>query len=171
MTAKALGIQLDFRRLIKYYGDDLVRAYYYTAIVENPREEYAAVKPLVDWLCYNDYSVITKQAKVFTDGNTGVVKIKGNMDCELTVDALELAYAGGMTDAVFFTGDGDFRALLLALQRRGVRNTVVSTIQTQPPMVADELRRVADKFVDLTERAEDWKFNGENPKRKPTKYG
>jgi uncharacterized LabA/DUF88 family protein len=50
---------------------------------------------------------------------------------------------------VLFSGDGDFRALVEALQRSGVRVTVISTIAVQPPMIADELRRQADVFTDL----------------------
>ena len=43
------------------------------------------------------------------------------------------------------------RPLVEAVQRRGVRVTVVSTISSQPPMIADELRRQADVFTDLVE--------------------
>lgn len=150
-TSKALGIDVDYKRLLNYYGDNLVRVYYYTAIIEG--EEYTSIRPLIDWLGYNGYSVVTKPAKQFVDPLTGRTKTKGNMDCELTVDALELA--GSITDAVFFTGDGDFKALLMAMQRRGVRNTVVSSIETKPPMCADELRRVADTFIDLAVMVKD----------------
>lgn len=52
---------------------------------------------------------------------------------------------------VLFSGDGDFRSLVEALQRRGVRVTVVATASSQPPMIADELRRQADVFTDLVE--------------------
>jgi uncharacterized LabA/DUF88 family protein len=75
--------------------------------------------------------------------------VKGNMDIELAVHAMELA--GHIDQMVLFSGDGDFRSLVEAVQRRGVRVTVVSTISSQPPMVADELRRQADAFVDLVE--------------------
>jgi uncharacterized LabA/DUF88 family protein len=71
------------------------------------------------------------------------------MDIELAVDAMELAEH---IDQLFLlSGDGNFRSLVAAVQRRGVRVTVVSTIATQPPMVADDLRRQADAFVDLRE--------------------
>src|SRR5262249_54854556 len=76
-------------------------------------------------------------------------KVKGNMDIELAVDAMEIA--GSIDHMVLFSGDGDFRSLVEAVQRRGVRVTVVSTISTQPPMVADELRRQADVFLDIVE--------------------
>jgi uncharacterized LabA/DUF88 family protein len=111
-------------------------------------QEYSSIRPLIDWLDYNGYRVVTKPAKEFTD-SSGRRKIKGNMDIELAIDALELApYIDHM---VLFSGDGDFRSLVEAMQRRGVRVTVVSTIQTQPPMVSDELRRQADEFLDLVQ--------------------
>src|ERR687894_436788 len=117
---------------------------YYTALVED--QEYSSIRPLIDWLDYNGYRVVTKPTKEFVD-STGRRKVKGNMDIELAIDALELApYIDHM---VLFSGDGDFRSLVEAMQRRGVRVSVVSTITTQPPMVADELRRQADEFVDL----------------------
>jgi uncharacterized LabA/DUF88 family protein len=145
-TTKTLGFDIDYKRLLKEYGSRgyLVRAFYYTALVED--QEYSSIRPLIDWLDYNGYRVVTKPAKEFVD-SMGRRKVKGNMDIELAIDALELAPY--MDHMVLFSGDGDFRSLIEALQRRGVRVSVVSTISTQPPMVADELRRQADEFVDL----------------------
>ena len=121
-----------------------MRAFYYTALIED--QEYSSIRPLIDWLDYNGYRVVTKPTKEFVD-STGRRKVKGNMDIELAIDALELApYINHM---VLFSGDGDFRSLVEAMQRRGVRVSVVSTISSQPPMVADELRRQADEFVDI----------------------
>src|SRR5471032_3327998 len=139
-AARALGFDIDYRRLLKVFRDKgrLVRAYYYTALVED--QEYSPIRPLIDWLDYNGYSMVTKPTKEFTDA-MGRRKIKGNMDIELTVDAMRLAES--VDHIVLFTGDGDFRALAAALQLRGRRVSVVSTLQTQPPMVADELRRQA----------------------------
>ena len=71
------------------------------------------------------------------------------MDIELAVTAMEMATH--IDHMVLFSGDGDFRSLVEAVQRQGVRVSVVSTVATQPPMVADELRRQADEFVDLTQ--------------------
>jgi uncharacterized LabA/DUF88 family protein len=145
-TTKTLGFDIDYRRLLKEFQARgyLVRAFYYTAVIED--QEYSSIRPLVDWLDYNGYRVVTKPAKEFTDA-TGRRRIKGNMDIELAIDALELA--PHMDHAVLFSGDGDFRSLVEALQRRGVRVSVVSSVQTQPPMVADELRRQADEFIEL----------------------
>jgi uncharacterized LabA/DUF88 family protein len=145
-TAKTLGFDIDYKRLLKEFQSRgfLVRAFYYTAMVED--QEYSSIRPLIDWLDYNGYRVVTKPAKEFTD-STGRRKVKGNMDIELAIDALELSpYIDCM---VLFSGDGDFRSLVEAMQRRGVRVTVVSTVSTQPAMAADELRRQADEFVDL----------------------
>ena len=145
-TAKSLGFDIDYKRLLKEFQTRgrLIRAFYYTALVED--QEYSSIRPLIDWLDYNGYAVVTKPAKEFTD-SLGRRKIKGNMDIELAVDAMEMA--DHLDHIVLFSGDGDFRSLVEALQRKGVRVSVVSTVTTQPPMVADELRRQADEFIDL----------------------
>ncbi len=147
-TAKALGFDIDYKRLLREFQSrgNLLRAFYYTAVIED--QEYSSIRPLIDWLDYNGYSVVTKATKEFVD-QTGRRKIKGNMDIELAVDAMELA--GHIDQMVLFSGDGDFRSLVEAMQRRGVRVIVVSTISSQPPMVADELRRQADQFIDIVE--------------------
>ena len=147
-SAKSLGFDIDYKRLLKEFQAKgrLIRAFYYTALVDD--QEYSSVRPLVDWLDYNGYSVVTKPTKEFVD-STGRRKVKGNMDIELAVNAMELAEH--IEQMVLFSGDGDFRPLVEAVQRRGVRVTVVSTISSQPPMIADELRRQADVFIDLVE--------------------
>jgi uncharacterized LabA/DUF88 family protein len=145
-TSKSLGFDIDYRKLLKEFQSRglLVRAFYYTALVED--QEYSSIRPLVDWLDYNGYTVVTKPAREFTDA-AGRRKIKGNMDIELAVDAMELA---PHVDQMFlFSGDGDFRSVVEAVQRKGVRVSVISTVTTQPPMVADDLRRQADEFIDL----------------------
>lgn len=145
-ATKALNADLDFRKLVDLYGREavLVRAYYYTAVIEG--EEFSPIRPLVDWLGYNGFSVVTKPAKRFTDAH-GQTRTKGNMDIEIAVDMLE--FAPHIDHAVLFSGDGDFRRLVQAVQAKGVRVTVVSTTKTQPPQIADELRRQADAFVEL----------------------
>jgi uncharacterized LabA/DUF88 family protein len=145
-TAKALGFDIDYRRLLTEFQSRgmLVRASYYTATFED--QDYSSIRPLIDWLDYNGYTVVTKTAKEFLDAS-GRRKLKGNMDIELAVDAMELA--AHIDQMILFSGDGDFRSLVAAVQRRGVRVTVVSTIATQPPMIADDLRRQADVFTDL----------------------
>ncbi len=147
-AAKALGFDIDYKRLLKEFQNrgTLLRAFYYTAIIED--QEYSALRPLTDWLNYNGYAVVTKPAKEFVDAS-GRRKVKGNMDIELAVNAMELAEH--IDQMVLFSGDGDFRPLVEAVQRRGVHVTVVSTLVSQPPMIADELRRQADVFTDLTE--------------------
>lgn len=149
-TSKAIGIDIDYRRLLAEFQAKayLLRAYYYTALVED--QEYSSIRPLIDWLDYNGFTVVTKPAKEFTD-STGRRKIKGNMDIELTVDALDMA--AHYDHMVLFSGDGDFTALVAALQRRGKRVTVVSTLSTPTPMIADDLRRQADFFMDVADLA------------------
>jgi uncharacterized LabA/DUF88 family protein len=147
-TAKSLGFDIDYKRLLKEFQSRgrLVRAFYYTALVED--QEYSSIRPLIDWLDYNGYAVVTKPTKEFVD-SLGRRKVKGNMDIELAVDAMEMSEH--LDQLVLFSGDGDFRSLVEAVQRKGVRVSVVSTITTQPPMVADELRRQADEFIDLVQ--------------------
>jgi len=145
-ASKTLGFDIDYRKLLKAFQKRgyLLRAYYYTALVED--QEYSSIRPLIDWLDYNGYKVVTKAAKEFTD-STGRRKIKGNMDIELAIDAMELTDV--VDHFVIFSGDGDFRSLVEALQRRGRKVSVVSTLSTQPPMISDELRRQSDHFIDL----------------------
>jgi uncharacterized LabA/DUF88 family protein len=147
-TCRALGFDVDYKRLLKEFRchGTLLRAFYFTTIIED--QEYTSVRPLIDWLDYNGYTVVTKLTKEFIDAS-GRRKVKGSMNIELAVRAMELA---DHIDRMFlFSGDGDFRPLLEAVQRRGVHVTVVSTIVSQPPMMADDLRRQADTFIDLAE--------------------
>lgn len=145
-AARGLGFDIDYKRLLELFRSKgiLVRAFYYTALLED--QEYSPLRPLIDWLDYNGYSVVTKPAKEFTD-STGRRRVKGNMDIELAVDAMDLA--DKIDHLVLFSGDGDFRRLVDAIQRKGKRVTVVSTIRSAPPMISDELRRQADQFIDL----------------------
>ncbi|MEO5372875.1 MAG: NYN domain-containing protein [Alphaproteobacteria bacterium] len=147
-AARALGFDIDYKRLLEVFASKgrLIRAFYYTALVED--QEYSPIRPLVDWLDYNGYTMVTKPTKEFTD-SSGRRKIKGNMDIELAIDVMEMA--PHLDHIVLFSGDGDFRRLVEAVQRKGLRVTVVSTVRSQPPMVADELRRQADTFVELLE--------------------
>ena len=150
-ASRNLGFDVDYKNLLAHFRrqGDLVRAYYYTALLET--DEYSPLRPLVDWLGYNGYAVVTKPAKEFTDA-TGRRRVKGSVDIEMAVDALDLA--PHLDHVVLFSGDGDLRRLVESVQRRGLRVTVVSTIRTQPAMIADELRRQADAFVDLADLAE-----------------
>ena len=145
-AARALGFDIDYKRLLKLFASKglLIRAFYYTALVED--QEYSPIRPLVDWLDYNGYTMVTKPTKEFTDAS-GRRKLKGNMDIELAIDVMEMAEH--LDHVVIFSGDGDFRRLVEAVQRNGRRVTVVSTVRPQPPMVADELRRQADNFIEL----------------------
>ena len=145
-TSRSLGFDIDYRRLLAHFQKRgyLLRAYYYTALVED--QEYSSIRPLIDWLDYNGYKVVTKPAKEFTDAS-GRRKIKGNMDIELAIDAMELSDV--VDHYVIFSGDGDFRSLVEALQRRGRKVSVISTMASQPPMISDDLRRTADHFIDL----------------------
>ena len=145
-AARSLGFEIDYKRLLQLFQTKgrLIRAFYYTALIED--QEYSPIRPLVDWLDYNGYTMVTKPLKEFTDAY-GRRKVKGNMDIELAIDMLEMS--DRLDHIVLFSGDGDFRRLVEAVQRKGVRVSVGSSIRTQPPMVADDLRRQADTFIDL----------------------
>ena len=147
-AAKGLGFDIDYRRLLALFAakGQLLRAYYYTAVIED--QEFSPLRPLVNWLDYNGFTVVTKPAKEQVDA-TGRRRIKGNMDLELAVDMME--QAAHINHAVLFSGDGDFKPVVAAVQRRGVRVTVVSTLKSQPPMIADELRRQADSFIEFAD--------------------
>jgi uncharacterized LabA/DUF88 family protein len=147
-TAKTLGFDIDYKRLLEEFQSrgTLLRAVYYTAIAED--QEYTSLRPLIDWLDYNGFTVVTKAAKEFIDAS-GRRKVRRNMDIELAVDAMELAER--INEMVLFSGNGDFRSLVEAMQSHGVSVTVISSVATRPPMIADELRRQADVFTDLTE--------------------
>ena len=150
-TARALGFDIDYKRLLEMFTEEvrLIRAFYYTAMHED--QEYSPIRPLIDWLDYNGYTMVTKPTKEFTD-SAGRRRIKGNMDIELAIDVMEMAET--LNHIILFSGDGDFRRLVEAVQRKGLRVTVVSTIRSQPPMIADELRRQADNFIELQDLQE-----------------
>jgi uncharacterized LabA/DUF88 family protein len=147
-TAKSLQFDIDYKRLLGFFRkrSRLVRAIYYTALMEDA--EYSPLRPLIDWLDSNGYKVVTKPAKEYTD-SLGRRKVKGNMDIELAIDVMQLAE--NLDHIVLFSGDGDFRSLVAAVQTKGRRVSVVSTLVTRPPMVADELRRQADQFIELAD--------------------
>jgi uncharacterized LabA/DUF88 family protein len=167
-AARALDFDIDYRKLLSWAASKgrLVRAFYYTALVED--QDYSPIRPLVDWLDYNGYTMVTKQAKEFTDSQ-GRRKIKGNMDIELAIDVMEMAES--LDHIILFSGDGDFRKLIEAVQRKGVRVTVVSTVRSSPPMVADELRRQADTFIDLEDLMDDIGRDGLRPSARREQRG
>ncbi len=145
-ASKSLGFDIDYKLLRGEFMSrgKFLRAYYYTTLLVN--DEYSPIRPLVDWLHYNGFNVVTKTAKEYAD-SMGRRKVKGNIDMELAVDAMELAPR--VDHIVIFSGDGDFRPLVESMQRQGVRVSVVSTTRSQPPMMSDELRRQADNFIEL----------------------
>jgi uncharacterized LabA/DUF88 family protein len=149
-AAKGLNFDIDYRKLLDEFRNHgrLVRAYYYTALVED--QDFSPIRPLVDWLDYNGYTLVTKPAKEYTDAS-GRRRFKGDMDVELAVDLLQAA--AFIDHAFLFSGDGDFLAAIEAVQRKGMRVSVVSTIKSSPPMASDDIRRAADNFLDLADLA------------------
>ncbi len=147
-AAKGLAFDIDYRKLLEEFGKRgrLIRACYYTALVED--QDFSPIRPLVDWLDYNGYTMVTKPAREYTDA-TGRRRFKGDMDVEIAVDMIQ---AAAYADHLFlFSGDGDFLPVIDALRRRGIRTSVVSTIKSNPPIASDDLRRAADNFIDLAD--------------------
>ena len=149
-AARNLGFDIDYKSLLaKAQGAcKLIRASYYTAIQEDRDQDYSPLRPLVDWLDYNGYTMVTKTTREFTD-QQGRKRFKGSTDIELVVDMLLLA--DRLDHVVIFSGNGDFKRAIEALQQKGVRVSVVSTVKSSPPMASDELRRQADNFIDLAD--------------------
>ncbi|TRO94474.1 NYN domain-containing protein [Glycocaulis profundi] len=147
-AARGLDFDIDYRKLLDEFRKRgrLIRANYYTALLEN--EEYSPIRPLIDWLDYNGFRIITKPAKEYTD-DSGRRRVKGDMDVEIAVDMMEAA--AYLDHILLFSGDGDFRKVVDAVQRKGVRVSVVSTLKSSPPMASDDLRRQADAFIDLVD--------------------
>jgi uncharacterized LabA/DUF88 family protein len=145
-AARALQFDIDYKKLLELFRvkSSLVRAYYYTVLIED--QEYSPIRPLVDWLDYNGYTLVTKPAKDYTDPS-GRRRIRNSIDVELAIDMLDTC--DRIDHIVLFSGDGGYRRAIEAVQRRGVRVTVVSTVKSSPPMAADEVRRQADNFIDL----------------------
>lgn len=147
-AAKGLAFDIDYRKLLEEFRKRgrFIRASYYTALLED--QDFSPIRPLVDWLDYNGFSVVTKPAKEYTDAN-GRRRFKGDMDVEIAVDLMEAA--GALDHAFLFSGDGDFVPAVAAVKRAGMRVTIVSTIKSTPPMAADEIRRAGDNFLDLAD--------------------
>ena len=168
-TAKALDFDIDYKKLLLLFKSKatLVRAYYYTVLIED--QEYSPIRPLVDWLDYNGYTLVTKPAKEFTD-STGRRRIRNSIDVELAVDVMEVA--GKVDHIVLLSGDGGYRRLIEAVQRLGTRVTVISTVSVSPPMAADEIRRQADNFIDLVSLRDDIsrQHSGTRPARSDNEY-
>jgi uncharacterized LabA/DUF88 family protein len=163
-AARALGFDMDYKSLLAKArtASQLVRAYYFTSIQEDREQDYSPLRPLVDWLDYNGYTMVTKLAREFTDA-TGRKRFKGSTDIELAVEMMALAPR--IDHMILFSGNGDFRRAIEAVQAQGVRVSVVSTIKSQPPMASDELRRQADRFFDLAELEKEIGRTGGPPKR------
>lgn len=165
-SARNLGFDMDYKSLLAKSRDNsqFVRAYYYTAMQDERGQDFSPLRPLVDWLDYNGYTMVTKTSREFTDAQ-GKKRFKGSIDIELTVDLLTLS--SQIDHAIIFTGNGDFRRAIEAAQAAGVKVSVVSTMKSSPPMASDELRRQADMFIDLVDLEKDIGRSG-GQKRSPS---
>jgi uncharacterized LabA/DUF88 family protein len=163
-VARNLGFEVDYKNLLGVFRRQarILRASYYTALLDT--DDYSPLRPLVDWLGYNGYHVVTKPAREYTDA-AGRRRVRGDIGIELAVDVMTLAPR--LDHAIIFAGDGDLRRLVEATQQLGVRVSVVSTIRTSPGMIADELRRQADQFIDLADLANEVARRQVEPRPRP----
>lgn len=148
-TARNLNVDIDYRRMLTSFVGEayLLRAHYYTAMADD--QEFSSLRPLIDWLDYNGFQITTKPMREFTDNHGQKRRVRPSLDVDLTVDAMTLADT--INHIVLFSGDGQYLALVEALQKKGVKVTVVSSLKTTPSMVSDDLRRTADHFLDLAD--------------------
>lgn len=148
-TACALDITVDWKLLHQEISRQcrLMQALYFTTLPKGEDEhDHIAAKPTLDWMEYNGWTVCTKPGRAFVD-HDGRRKIKGNTDVELAVAAMKLTPHVG--HIVLCTGKADYVPLVAYLQETGTRVTVLSSKAVSPPMIADDLRRKADDFIDL----------------------
>lgn len=118
---------------------------YYTALP--PRGGDAPIYKLMDYLAFNGYIVKSKQVSEFDNGD-GDIRRKGNMDVEMAVDTMALLPR--MKRLILCSGDGDFCALVDAVQNVGVHVTAVSTVD----VTASALRRQVNRYLDIRDVAE-----------------
>ena len=163
-TARSLNIDIDYRRMLNSFAGDayLLRAHYYTALADD--QEFSSLRPLIDWLDYNGFHITTKPMREFTDNNGQRRRVRPGLDVDLTVDAMTLC--DEVNHIVLFSGDGNYRPLVEALQKRGRKVSIVSSLKTNPSMVSDELRRQADHFLDLADLVDRL---GRDPSERPAR--
>lgn len=148
-TARSLNVDIDYRRVLSSFVGDayLLRANYYTALADD--QEFSSLRPLMDWLDYNGFHITTKPMREFTDNSGQRRRVRPSLEVDLTVDAMTLC--DEVNHVVLFTGDGAYRPLVEALQKRGRKVSVISSLKTNPSMISDDLRRQADHFLDLAD--------------------
>lgn len=143
---RSLDVEIDYQALRSIFADAgyLVQARYYTTILND--QLYSPLRPLIDWLSYNGFIVVTRTMKAGQDSEQ-CRRLDHGIVVALAVDAIEIS--SRLDHVILFTGNGDFLRLVQLLQRRTVRTTVVGTVNGPSSMSSDELRRQADTFVDL----------------------
>lgn len=131
---------------------DIVGMFYFTALP--PKEVQSPIRAIMDHIQYHGWTIVSKETKTY--GGT----VKGNMDVEIVVQAW--AMWEHFTDLILFSGDGDFTSMVSELQRRGRRVTAVSIHErgSDSSMMADELRRQVNKFIDLRDIKDYIKMDG-----------
>lgn len=142
-----LEFDIDYKKLMTEFArrGRLARASYFTTILEDTKE-YCPMRPLIDWLGFNGFALRTKPARVFYD-ESGNKRVKRSMLVEIAMEAMELA--DHVDHIVIFSGDGDLRAAVEAVQRKGVRVSICSSINSGSQTVSDDLRRQADNFIEM----------------------
>lgn len=160
--ARSSRITIDYARLLDLLNDDglLLRAYYFTALMDKTIE--SPVRKTVDWLSHNGYICVTKEAKEYPvvenyieDGHVRsrtVKKLKGNVDIEIATYAFTMSARLKLTELWLFSGDGDFTLMVKEIQETYAMKVYVVSATG---MVSNDLRRQADKYINLMDIADD----------------
>ena len=152
-TCRNLNMKINFKQLREWAAEqNTIWLGYYTGLVSNRDEENPLIK-MTDWLSYNGYIVVKKQASTVNSNDSDEERIiKGNIDVDITVDMMLMAE--NVDTIILFSGDGDFIPVVEAVQRKyGVYVICVSS--TKPVnIVSGELRRKVNQFIELDDLRE-----------------
>lgn len=146
-TVRAMDLRIDYKALRDLFASKgrLNRVQYFATVNDHDPDEFNPQRKTFDWLQYNGFDVQTIQTRSFT-GSDGEIQYRGNASVLMTCYALK--HAEHLDHVVILTGNADFAPLITALQERGTRVTMVSTIKNGS-LCSDQLRRSADDFIDL----------------------
>ncbi len=146
-SAKHLNMRLDYLKLCSKLAGNrrLVRSYFYTAVSNQSEGKI----DFINFLKLNGFSVITREIKSFNDGDHSTRNVRGSLDMEMAIDALEMS--NKLDTVILCTGDGDFKPLVTALGRKGVHVEVCALRE----MTSTELIATADVYTDLASLKDD----------------
>lgn len=139
-SQRTLKWQIDFKKLMNYFKSNyqLDNVYFYYAFLKDHEKQQGFFKKLRQW----GYKIRTKEVKLIKQQDGSTLK-KGNLDVELTIDAVkELQF---YSTAILMSGDSDFHALVRYLQNKNKKIVVISS----KGHVSFELLKAADKYINF----------------------